>query len=69
MDRVEKIKNYCCIGLFSSVEEAESGDEIIVKFTSSFQGDSAWYIEVPERVIGGGNLISYCPWCGTKLPK
>ncbi|WP_444907153.1 hypothetical protein ACJJIR_02015 [Microbulbifer sp. SSSA008] len=68
MKRIDKIKSYCCIGLFYAVEEAEGGDEVKVKYTRSFRGKSVWYVEVPDGSIGG-NLISYCPWCGTKLPK
>ena len=69
MNRLERIKSYCCIGLFSSVEEAEGDEKVMINFTRSFQGESAWYIKVPGEVVGGGNLISYCPWCGTQLPK
>lgn len=68
MNRAEKLKSYCCTGLFYSVEEAEGNDEIRTRFTK-FNGEFAWFIEVPDKVVGAGNLISNCPWCGTKLPK
>jgi len=67
MNRVERIKSYCCIGLFSSVEEA--GDEDVhIRFTN-FRGEGIWFIETPAKVVGGGNMISNCPWCGNRLPK
>jgi hypothetical protein len=67
MNRLERIKSYCCIGLFSSVEEAGEED-IHIKFTN-LRGESVWFIEVPAKVVGGGNMISNCPWCGENLPK
>lgn len=68
MERMGKIQNYCCVMMFSAVEEAVSNEELKISYTSSFQGQPVWFAEVPDRVVGGGNLISYCPWCGSKLP-
>lgn len=68
MNRAQKIESYCCIGLFHSVEEAEGDDEIRIRFTN-LRGEAVWFIEVPDKVIGAGNLISNCPWCGVKLPQ
>ncbi len=54
--------------MFSAVEEPDDYGGIHVKFTN-FQGDFTWFIAVPENIVGGSNLISYCPWCGATLPK
>ncbi|WP_240221585.1 hypothetical protein [Rheinheimera hassiensis] len=66
--RAERIKEYCCVRLFSAIEDPKGYGEIQVRHTK-FTGESAWYIEVPEEVVGGNNIILFCPWCGSKLPN
>jgi hypothetical protein len=63
----ENIKNYCCVMSSSAIRESAGYGEISIKF-ANFVGENVWYIEVPEKTVGGNNLISFCPWCGSKLP-
>ncbi|WP_394175984.1 hypothetical protein [Thalassotalea litorea] len=67
MNRAERINSYCCIGLYSSVEE-NNPESIHIKSTK-FRDEYVWFVDMPAKVLGGGNMISNCPWCGTKLPS
>ncbi|MDG9671268.1 hypothetical protein ONV78_26275 [Hahella sp. CR1] len=53
--------HYCCSGMYVAVEENEQCMNSIVKFDEFATSDGGqWRI---------GNLfISYCPWCGIRLP-
>jgi len=68
LSRLEKIKSYCCIGLFAAVEEPDDFGGIKINFTY-FRDELVWYVSVPEEIVGGSNIIKNCPWCGTKLPR
>ena len=67
MSVTKNIKKYCCVVLSSAIKDPAGYGEISIKF-ANFVGENVWYIEVPEGIVGGSNLISFCPWCGSKLP-
>ena len=57
--RQSRLVRYCCAGMFTAVEEPRS-------FSVSFElfrgEDPCW------KIAGERAFISYCPWCGRKLP-
>lgn len=59
------LEMYCCSSMFSAVEYPRK-EELKIKLID-FQGDPAWAVMNLESV-GGNLLISYCPWCGKKMP-
>jgi len=66
IDRMKRLKQYCCPVMYGAVEQ-EGYDEISLRLVN-FQGDPVWAISNFDTV-GGNLLVSYCPWCGTKMPK
>jgi hypothetical protein len=67
MNRAESIQEYCCIGLYASVEE--SNNESVHIRSTQFREEYVWFVDVPSKIVGGGNIIGHCPWCGNKLPN
>ena len=60
-ERLERVSKYCCIMMFAAVEEPESAT---VRFSFGlFRGeDPCWSID------GKSTCVSYCPWCGKRMP-
>jgi len=62
MRRQQRLSRYCCAGMFVSTEEYERYGRVRI-FFELFRGeDPCWFID------GIRTIISYCPWCGKKLP-
>lgn len=60
MQRQYRLSRYCCAGMFVAVEEPSGKDKIDFEL---FRGeDPCW------RINGKRSFISFCPWCGKKLP-
>lgn len=64
--RMTKLRKYCCPVMFGAVEESEH-DELNINLID-FQGDATWAVMNFDH-LGGNLLLSYCPWCGNKLPE
>ncbi len=63
VERQKRLIQYCCSGIFCSVEEYKERKHPKIEF-SLFRGeDPCWMIE------GKQTFISFCPWCGQKLPE
>jgi hypothetical protein len=61
MQRQHRLTRYCCAGMFVAVEESKKKENRID--FEMFRGeDPCW------RIDGVRSFISYCPWCGKKLP-
>lgn len=61
--RLTRLEKYCCPVMCGAVEHEELHVQQIY-----FQGDVTWAVMNFESV-GGNLLISYCPWCGSKMPN
>ena len=62
LKRQHRLSQYCCAGMFVAVEEPKNKKSKISFYM--FRGeDPCWHIE------GVMNFISYCPWCGKKMPE
>ena len=60
MTRQHRLSRYCCAGMFVAFEEPSGKNRIEFEL---FRGeDPCWKID------GHRSFISYCPWCGKKLP-
>ena len=60
--RQSRLSRYCCAGMFVAFEEsnARNGNRITFEL---FRGeDPCWMVD------GILSFISFCPWCGRKLP-
>lgn len=64
--RLSTLEKYCCPVMYGAVEHHEDGG-LQVRLIN-FQGDPTWAVMNFESV-GGNLLISYCPWCGSKMPN
>ena len=64
--RLSRLEKYCCPVMFGSVEQKE--DDALQLRLINFQGDATWAVMNFDSV-GGNLLISYCPWCGSKMPN
>lgn len=60
MRRQYRLSRYCCAGMFVAVEE--SGEKNKIDFELYRGEDPCW------RINGKRSFISFCPWCGKKLP-
>lgn len=60
--RQKRLSQYCCSGMFSAVEEPERAG-VLISFTMFRGEDPCW------QVNGKNSFLSYCPWCGKKLPE
>lgn len=60
--RQSRLARYCCAGMFVAVEEANPRTENKITFEVFRGEDPCWMID------GRSSFISYCPWCGKKLP-
>jgi hypothetical protein len=58
--RQSRLSRYCCAGMFVACEESNTPNRITFEL---FRGeDPCWEID------GIHSFISFCPWCGKKLP-
>ncbi|MCP3927953.1 MAG: hypothetical protein GY705_02495 [Bacteroidetes bacterium] len=62
LKRQKRITEYCCVGLFCAMEEYKDRSVPKMEFTMFRGEDPCWVIESKY------SFISYCPWCGKKLP-
>ena len=60
--RQRRLTRYCCAGMFVAVEEPDSHATNRITFELFRGEDPCWMID------GVRSFISYCPWCGKKLP-
>lgn len=60
--RQAALAKYCCAGMYCAVEESEQRGGPRLSFTMFRDEDPCWQIN------GDNSFISYCPWCGTRLP-
>jgi len=61
--RQKRLSKYCCSGLYCAVEEPATNNGEPVAFIL-FRGED------PMWVFGQKSTpISYCPWCGHRLPN
>ncbi len=61
VSRPYRLAHYCCAGMFVAVEEYEIEGDSQAKYYMHRGEDASWLL--------GGRDISYCPWCGEKLPN
>ena len=60
-------KDFCCDDIHSHlIGPDEDGCEIQLKYFSDIRD---YAIPYKPRKGGGYQLISFCPWCGSKLPS
>ena len=59
--RQSRLSRYCCAGMFVAVEEPDRAPNPIT-FELFRREDPCWKID------GQYSFISFCPWCGKKLP-
>jgi hypothetical protein len=62
MRRQKRLTEYCCAGMFVAVENPEGHTTNRITFEMFRGEDPCWMID------GVQSFISYCPWCGKKLP-
>jgi len=62
MRRQHRLTKYCCAGMFVAFEESKERGKTQISFTMFRGEDPCWMID------GRNSFISYCPWCGKKLP-
>ena len=62
LHRQRRLACYCCAGMFVAFEEADPQTENRIAFEMFRGEDPCWMID------GVRSFISYCPWCGKKLP-
>lgn len=60
--RQRRLSRYCCAGMFTAIEEANGPNKNKITFEMFRGEDACWMID------GIRSFISYCPWCGKKLP-
>ena len=63
--RMERLINYCCPQMFVAVEEP-SQDNVHITLRHC-QEQRLWGIQQPGH-RSGLTIISFCPWCGRRLP-
>ena len=62
LHRQSRLSRYCCPGMFVAVEESGARNKNKITFELYRGEDPCW-------MIGGvRSFISFCPWCGKKLP-
>jgi hypothetical protein len=61
--RQQRLTHYCCAGMFVAIEEANGKAKNKITFELFRGEDPCWMID------GIRSFISYCPWCGKKLPQ
>ena len=60
--RQHRLTRYCCAGMFVACEESSERSKNRVDFEMFRGEDPCW------RIDGIRSFISYCPWCGRRLP-
>jgi hypothetical protein len=60
--RQSRLSRYCCAGMFVACEEPDARNKNRVTFELFRGEDPCWMID------GVRSFISFCPWCGKKLP-
>jgi hypothetical protein len=61
--RQHRLTRYCCAGMFVACEEHKERSKNKIDFELFRGEDPCW------RIDGVRSFISYCPWCGRKLPN
>jgi hypothetical protein len=61
--RQSRLVQYCCPRMFVAVEEANSRTKNKITFELFRDDEPCWMID------GRHSFISFCPWCGKKLPE
>ena len=61
--RQSRMVKYCCSGMFVACEEYKERDKNRITFDLYRGEDPCWMID------GKRSFISFCPWCGKKLPE
>jgi hypothetical protein len=61
--RQRRLTEYCCAGMFVAVEQVDGPITNRITFEMFRGEDPCWMIDDIH------SFISYCPWCGKKLPK
>ncbi len=62
LERQRRMLRYCCAGMFCAVEENGKRGDDRIEFALFRGEDPCWMMN------GKWSFISYCPWCGKKLP-
>lgn len=60
--RQSRLSRYCCAGMFVAFEESDAHRKNRVTFELFRGEDPCWMINDIR------SFISFCPWCGKKLP-
>jgi hypothetical protein len=60
--RQSRLARYCCASMFVAVEETGSHGKNKITFELFRGEDPCW------KIGGVRSFISFCPWCGKKLP-
>lgn len=60
--RQSRLARYCCASMFVAVEETGTNGKNKITFELFRGEDPCW------KIGGVRSFISYCPWCGKKLP-
>ena len=60
--RQSRLARYCCASMFVAVEETGVKGKNKVTFELFHGEEPCW------KIGGVRSFISYCPWCGKKLP-
>ena len=58
IERQRKLSLYCCPQMFSAAEEPK---KIRIQISHTPDSGMRWF-------MNGERIISYCPWCGARLP-
>jgi hypothetical protein len=60
--RQSRLSRYCCAGMFVAFEESNTRNKVRISFEMFRGEDPCWIID------GVRTFISFCPWCGKRLP-
>lgn len=60
--RQSRLSRYCCAGMFVAVEESDAPSKNTITFELFRGEDPCWMMD------GIHSFLSFCPWCGKKLP-
>jgi hypothetical protein len=63
--REDRIRKYCCVGLFCAIHEWDERNEIELS-SGSMGGEFTWAMWASD---GRRTFIVHCPFCGTRLPS
>ena len=63
LKRQKQMARYCCASMYCAVMEHEESKLPKIEFSLNRDNDPCWIISFKST------YISYCPWCGKKLPN